>query len=89
MNPEEQYSDNGFTGVTSFGSSAPEGRPNPGNIIKNVRCNPVVYDEFDRTAPAPTEPKVIVHRSNDAIDRIEFVCSCGCSKTVHFRYDGE
>ncbi|NUN69451.1 MAG: hypothetical protein HUU02_07035 [Bacteroidetes bacterium] len=88
MNPLEQSTNNTFTELTEFTPQRSGAVQHSGNILRNRQFQAVRFDEFRPDAGA-LEPKVVVHRNGDEIESIEFVCTCGCRKTVRFDYDSD
>lgn len=88
MNQLEQSTNSDFTEL----SDAPQVRSgvpsSAGNVLRNRQFQAVHFDEL-RTESGAHEPNVIIRRSGNDIESIEFVCRCGCTKTVRFDYDAE
>lgn len=90
MNPAEPSSNNAsFTDLSEVPPARSVSTATYGNVIRDVVYQPVRYDDFRNDPGRPNEPQVVVHRNGDDIAMIEFRCSCGCSKTVRFDYEGE
>ena len=91
MNQTEQSSTDQFTEFSASPVVKNAPRSIQGNILKDVNYQ---RHELNQLQPSSrrtsvNEPKVIVKRSGDFIESIEFICSCGCTKTVSFNYEGE
>lgn len=88
MNQHEQSTNSDFTEL----SEAPRvqsGVPSSaGNVLRNRQFQAVHFDEL-RNESGKQEPNVNIRRNGDDIESIEFVCRCGCTKTVRFDYDAE
>lgn len=91
MNQTEQSSTEQFTPFTPAPITKDTPRSTQGNILKDLNFQRLELGQIHAATPnsSPGEPKVIVHRSGEIIERIEFICSCGCSKSVSFNYEGE
>lgn len=88
MNPHEQSINSSFTPLADAPLQKSVPSASSGNILRNRQFQSVRFDELRSESDDP-EPSVVVHRSGDEIESIEFVCRCGCSKTVRFDYDGD
>ncbi|MFZ4619107.1 MAG: hypothetical protein ACOYNS_01000 [Bacteroidota bacterium] len=97
MNQTEQSSTDHFTAFTPTPIAKDTPRRSQGNIVKDVNYKRLELDQLHTATPRSHsnshshsgEPKVIINRSGELIESIEFVCSCGQKKTVSFNYEGE
>lgn len=91
MNQTEQLSTDQFTAFTPMPLVKDAPRSSQGNILKGINYQRLEFGPLQPSSPhsSSDEPKVIVHRSGDLIESIEFICTCGCSKSVSFNYEGE
>ncbi|MBP9211681.1 MAG: hypothetical protein KBF97_02720 [Bacteroidetes bacterium] len=88
MNPQEQSTNSSFTALSDMPPQKSVVSSAAGNILRNRQFQSVRFDELHSDSAKP-EPKVVIHRNGQDIDSIEFVCRCGCSKTVRFDYDAD
>ena len=58
-------------------------------ILKNISVEVMKFQHLESHADDFTEPTVTINRDGDRIESIEFVCTCGKSKTLVFEYDVE
>jgi hypothetical protein len=91
MNQSKQLSTDQFTPFTPMPLVKDAPRSSQGNILKDINYQRLELGQLQPSSPHSSsgEPKVIVHRSGDLIESIEFICTCGCSKSVSFNYEGE
>ncbi len=91
MNQTEQFSTDQFTAFTPSLIMKDAPRSVQGNILKDKNYQRLQLNQLQPVSPRSHtgEPKVIVNRSGDFIESIEFICTCGCTKTVSFNYEGE
>jgi hypothetical protein len=88
MNQADQFSTDQFTALGSAPFDASAVRI-AGNILKNKEYRPARFSELSDDSKRSDGPSVVVHRNGDVIERIEFICTCGCTKSVLFETDGE
>lgn len=88
MNQAEQFSTEQFTPLGSVPFDAAPLR-SAGNVVRNKEFRPARFNELSDESNRTDSPSVVVHRNGDIIERIEFICTCGCTKTVLFETDGE
>jgi hypothetical protein len=61
---------------------------NHGNVMKySPEDSPQVQPEAEQQSKKG-EPEIIIHREEEMVTRIEFICPCGQHTEVHFDYDG-
>jgi hypothetical protein len=91
MNQTEQSSTDQFTAFVPVPLVKDAPRSSQGNILKDINFQRLELGQLQPTSPRSSagEPKVIVNRSGDLIESIEFICTCGCTKSVSFNYEGE
>ncbi len=78
-----------FVNLASFERERLQTKKLKGNVVKRetVVCrgrHKVYSDDGD-----VNQPSIIVHRNNNAVDGVEFICTCGKSSKVTFDYEGE
>ncbi len=91
MNLTEQSSTDSFTQFSERPAVKDAPRRHTGNILKEGNFQRLELDTLNASVIVSSsgEPRVIVNRSGDMIESIEFICTCGCSKTVSFDFEGE
>jgi hypothetical protein len=79
----------GFVDLSSFSHVDTSVTSAKSSVIKSplVRNNGVAKIEV--LDGNKTEPTIHVHRQNDKITKIEFICSCGKSTDVDLEYEDE
>lgn len=76
-----------FISLASFERERLQPKKITGNVIKRktVICtgkHKVYNDEGDEN-----QPSIIVHRNDNAVEGVEFICTCGKSSMVSFDYE--
>jgi hypothetical protein len=61
----------------------------PANIIKARRVTVNGKRQVEVPAVGDDEPRVILHRDGEDIQRVEFVCTCGKTASLQIHYEGE
>lgn len=91
MNQTEQSSTDSFTQFSERPAVTDAPRRHTGNVLKEGTFQRLELDTLNASVVVSSsgEPRVIVNRSGDMLESIEFICTCGCSKTVSFDYEGE
>ncbi len=87
MNQFNQQSDSTFVELGSTSLPKQTTARSDGNIFKNIQASSVQFNSFSENKPSECEPVVTIQRDGDKIESIEFLCSCGKSKTLTFDYD--
>ncbi len=88
MNQPELSTNSGFTELGETPREQSGVPSSAGNVLRNRQFLAVHFDEL-RNESAKQEPIVNIRRNGNDIESIEFVCRCGCTKTVRFDYDAE
>jgi hypothetical protein len=60
-----------------------------GNILKIHPNAAGMKESSENPQELSEDPEVVVHKSGDIIDTIEFHCSCGKKAEIHLQYDGD
>jgi len=60
-----------------------------GNVIKGTHVVSSGSHSIELHECPDDHPSVVVHRSGDRIERIEFLCQCGRRTSVTLEYDAE
>lgn len=89
MNQQSQFSNNQFLEIASSSSSNERTIQTVGNVLKNTQLEPAQFQKIEVDAEHYGEPSVLIHRNGEHIESIEFICTCGKSKTLKFEYDAE
>lgn len=87
MNQSNQQSGSTFVELGSAPLPKQTANRHEGNIFKNIQASSIQFSSFSENNQSECEPVVSIQRDGDKIESIEFVCSCGKSKTLTFDYD--
>ena len=84
-----EKSQEGFIDLSEFQTVGMPGGRAQTNVIKGMHIVHRGTEHVHRSEHDPDEPDVIVHREEDTVISIDFVCTCGRSTSVRFMYDEE
>jgi hypothetical protein len=61
----------------------------PANIIKSGRVALNGTRQVEVPDIGGDSPRIILHREGEEVQRVEFVCKCGRTASLHIQYEGE
>lgn len=89
MSQPNQSQDNSFVELSSAQIPAQTVARSNSNIFKNIQVNSIQFDSFSNHSNTDCDPVATINKIGDKIESIEFICSCGKTKTLTFDYDEE
>jgi hypothetical protein len=78
-----------FVDLISYSKIKQEQYVMKGNLIKSSAVKSSGKCKIEVEEGDEHKPSVIIHRTGDIIDQVEFVCSCGKSTVLEFDYVGK
>ena len=58
-----------------------------GNIVKNQSVQETEAPPVSEESQKSEEPRVIIHRNDNIVTGIEFICTCGQRSEIRFEYE--
>jgi hypothetical protein len=81
--------DRKFVDFGSFEHISSSTQSTKSSIIKATSVSDKGIAKIDVIDGESAEPSIFIHREEERISKIEFVCSCGKSTHLDMEYDGE
>ena len=78
-----------FIDLASYRKIRPSRGAQYGNVIKSKAVSIEGKQKIEVSPDAANQPVVLLKKSGDIVEGIEFVCTCGRSTAVQFDYEGE
>ncbi|MBW7886952.1 MAG: hypothetical protein H3C35_01150 [Bacteroidetes bacterium] len=89
MNQNGQSSSTEFVDLASLNKENVTTSVVEGNILKTSSSEQTQFTFPEIQHIHESEPEVRFHKNGETIESIEFICSCGKSKTVYLEYAAE
>ena len=81
--------DESFTDLSSFEAVVPCRSERNGNVIKGPNMVAGGVRVIEMVDGVGDRPSIVVHRVDERIESLEFICKCGRGTLVRLEYDGE
>jgi hypothetical protein len=78
-----------FIDLASYRQIRPVQGLHYGNVIKSHAAAVEGRKRIEVSSETSNQPVVLLKKSGDVVEGIEFVCTCGRSTAVQFDYEGE
>jgi len=78
-----------FVDLVSYEAVQTARRPLYGNVIKGKSTVARGVHTIEIADGSDDRPSVMIHKEQEVVEAIEFVCKCGREAAVRFDYEGE
>jgi hypothetical protein len=78
-----------FMDLASYRKIRPAQGAQYGNVIKSRSATVEGRKRIEVSPDGSNQPVVLLKKTGDIVEGIEFVCTCGRSTAVQFDYEGE